>query len=223
MGILAAKTGGADFEKCPVGNHIARCYRVLQLGTITKDIKGKKKEMHEVRIDWELCYEKTVFNAEKGEEPFIVGKTYTLSLADNAFLRKDLENWRGQKFTEEELAGFDLVKLLGVPCLVNVAHVERNGRTYADVIGVAPLAKGSIAAEQYMPSTFLEFENFDWDVYDSLSDYFKTRIANSKEYGALKLAREAEQRANATKTHGSAAAPEQPAAAAIENPDDLPF
>jgi hypothetical protein len=221
MGILAAKTGGADFEKCPEGNHIARCYRVLQLGTVTRDIKGQSKDIHEVRIDWELCYEKTVFNPDKGEEPFTIGKTYTLSLADNAHLRRDLESWRGKKFTDEELEGFDLTKLLSAPCLVNVAHNERNGKTYADVISVAPLAKGSIAAEQYMQSAILEFDNFNWDVYDSLSDYFKTRIANSHEYGALKLAREAEQRANATKTHGSAAAPGQPAA--IENPDDLPF
>ena len=42
---------------------------------------------------------------------FDVARVYTLCLHERAALRKDLESWRGRKFTEQELDGFDLEKL----------------------------------------------------------------------------------------------------------------
>ena len=54
--------------------------------------------------------------------PFAVSKTYTASLFEAAALRKDLESWRGKSFTEEELGGFDISKLLGCTARIEVGH-----------------------------------------------------------------------------------------------------
>ncbi len=75
-------------------------------------------------------------------------KRYTLSLHENASLRKDLENWRGKKFTEEELQGFDLEKLLGVNALITVVHSQgADGKTYSNIAAVSKLMKGMAPLE----------------------------------------------------------------------------
>lgn len=75
-------------------------------------------------------------------KPFIVQKRYTASLHEKSKLRPELESWRGRAFTEDELKEFDLEKLLGANCLLNVAHVVKDGKTYANVTAVMPLKRG---------------------------------------------------------------------------------
>jgi hypothetical protein len=74
----------------------------------------------------------------------LVFKRYTLSLNEKASLRHDLESWRGKPFTFEELAGFDVEKLIGANCLVNVQHKVGTERTFANVVSVMPLIKGMV-------------------------------------------------------------------------------
>jgi hypothetical protein len=49
---------------------------------------------------------------------------------------------RGRAFTDSELMGFDLESLIGLPCLLNVVHVTRDGTTYSNVSSVMRLPKG---------------------------------------------------------------------------------
>lgn len=221
MPIIATNNGGGgDFAKAPEGTHVARCYRVIQLGTITKNILGQDKRIHEVRIDWELPNELHVFSEENGEEPFTIGTTYTLSLAENAKLRKMLESWRGKKFTDEELKGFDVSKLIGATCLVNVGHNEsKAGKIYADVMSVMPVVKGTEVPGPILQPLLLEFDTFDWNAYESLSQHWQDRIANSEEYGALLSAKQASEKASAQRTHGQASTTE----VVGDGSDDLPF
>jgi hypothetical protein len=99
----------------------------------------------QVYVAWELPDEQVTWTDRDGNErtgPMRIGKTYTVSLHENANLRADLESWRGRPFTEQELEGFDITKLGGVPCLINVAHKQGgNGKTYANVVAVTPLPK----------------------------------------------------------------------------------
>ena len=72
-------------------------------------------------------------------------KKYTLSLGEQANLRKDLESWRGKPFSAEELAGgFDLEHLYGINCLLGIQH-EQNAdgtKTYANITAILPPQKG---------------------------------------------------------------------------------
>jgi hypothetical protein len=73
--------------------------------------------------------------------PFIVQKRYTASLNEKATLRKELESWRGRPFTQEELDAFDLDKLIGANCQLNIQHVTKEGKLYANVVSIVPLGK----------------------------------------------------------------------------------
>jgi hypothetical protein len=134
MAIIAKRTG-EDFKPVPAGVHTAVCCDVVDLGLVQVTYDGKTKEQHKIRIIWEIDEE-----MDDGRR-FSIGKRYTNSLSDQATLRKDLESWRGRQFTEAELNGFDLEKLIGISALVNVTHATREGKNWADVSGVMPLAK----------------------------------------------------------------------------------
>lgn len=45
--------------------------------------------------------------------------------------------------------------------------------------------KGQEVAEQINPARLLSFDNFDWNVFESLSDWLKDKIKSSEEYKRL--------------------------------------
>lgn len=148
MAILATDTGGGgDYKPVPPGNHRAVCSMVVDLGNqrIQSQMYGESIK-RQVYVAWELPDEPITWTDKEGHErsgPMRIGKTYTVSLHENANLRADLESWRGKAFNDEERAGFDITKLAGVAALVNVTHkAAGNGKTYANVTAVTPLPKG---------------------------------------------------------------------------------
>ncbi len=126
-----------EFSKAPEGLHEAVCSRIVDLG-MQQTAYGPK---HLIKLYWQIGEKEP----ETGRQ-FTVGRRYTLSFASKAKLRGDLEIWRGRKFTPEELQGFDLERLLGKPCQIQIAHNFGNdGETWANVQAVVPAAKGSVA------------------------------------------------------------------------------
>lgn len=132
---IIARDNARDNQKAPEGLHGAVCVDVVDLGIV--DGPYGKKAM--VKLAWQI----EEVN-EETKKPFTVQRRYGNSLNDKATLRKDLETWRGKKFTKEELAGFDLEKLLGANCQLQIVHnVTDDGSTYANVHAIVPAAKGS--------------------------------------------------------------------------------
>jgi len=127
---------GSSFTPCPAGPHSATLVDVIDLGLVTSVYEGKSKTAHKVRLVWQV--------AERKDDgtPYQVSKQYTASLHEKASLRKDLEAWRGQPFTKEQAAGFDIEVLLHKPCLLNVQHADRAGSTFANVTSLMRLPKG---------------------------------------------------------------------------------
>lgn len=153
MGLTVADSGGGDFKLPPEGNHLAVCFALIDMGMQESSYNGETKVQHKIRVGWELHTDERL---EDGRL-FSVWKNYTASLHEKATLRQDLERWRGRSFTAEELEGFDLKAVVGVPCLVQVTHkTVEGGKTYANVTGVSSLPRG-------MPKP--EREN-DLQVYD---------------------------------------------------------
>jgi hypothetical protein len=187
MAIIAEKKEGGNFKQVEPGMYPARCYSMIEIGTIDTEFNGETKKAHKVSITWELPTEKAVFHEDRGEEPFVVSKTYTLSMHEKATLRKDLESWRGKGYTEEEAKRFDITKLLGQPCNLNVIHVpgKEAGKTYVQVASISPLMKGQVCPAQINPLRVLSYDNFDFEVFDNLSDYMKEKIKSSEEYRKL--------------------------------------
>lgn len=184
MGIYAEKKD-SEFQSVNPGTHLARCYRMIEIGTIKEDYMGEAKTLQKVMISWELPTEKAVFDEAKGEEPFAVSKTYTLSMHEKANLRKDLESWRGKGFTEEEAKRFDLTQLLGKPCLLSIIRQPSKsnpGREYTVISSISPLMKGQQCPDQINPTKVLSYDEFNWELFDSLSDYTKDKIKSSIEF-----------------------------------------
>jgi hypothetical protein len=147
MAIIAKSSGeGTSFEPAPSGVHQAVCVDVQDLGVLEVTWQGTKKQQHKINVAWQIAEER-----EDGK-PFLVFKRYTLSLHEKSGLRKDLESWRGRKFTREEEMGFDVEKLIGVNCLLNIQHNQVGDRTYANVVSIMPLVKGmpTMAAREYV-------------------------------------------------------------------------
>jgi hypothetical protein len=131
--MILKDTGGGDFAQCPEGSHIARCIKLIDIGTQKGEYEGKATVRRQLIITWELPNE-LIPNGELAGKPFGVSRFYTASLGEKAALRKDLENWRGRKFTEKELLGFDLKAVLGAPCMLSVVHTEKGKAKVAGVM-----------------------------------------------------------------------------------------
>lgn len=173
-----------QFETTPQGNHIAVCYRVIDLGTQQVEWQGQIKHQRKVLISWEIPDEKMADG-----RPFTIGQKFTWSMSEKANLRATLESWRGKAFTEADFGpqGFDIMNIIGVGCMVNVVHAHKNGKTYANIASVAKLPKGVEAPGPSNPRNFvwLSREEFVQANFDSLSDSLKAQIQQSPEFKAL--------------------------------------
>lgn len=188
MGSINATNSGAARELIPAGNYIARCYQMIEIGTVTENILGKQVIAKKARIGWELPTELKVFKEENGEQPLVISKEYTLSMNEKSNLRKDLKSWRGKDFTEEEAKCFDITKLLGVPCMLNIIHKPSTTdptKVYEQIAGITPMPKGVTAPAQINPTFLLSYDDFDRDKFDGLPDFIKDKMKTSAEYNAL--------------------------------------
>lgn len=174
------KGKGGEYENPELGAFSAICYKVIDLGTQDVVWQGSKKRQHKALISWELSQKM------KDGRPFAISKKYTVSLAENAALRKDLEAWRGKKFSQEELDTFTEKSILSKPCLLTLVS-SKDGQ-YVNVGNVTVLPAGMPVSPQINPNVFLSLqkEEFDQKVFDGLSDKLKAQIMLSPEWHELK-------------------------------------
>lgn len=186
MSLMASDSGGGDFKPAPASVYTGRCYRVIDHGTQTEVYRatGEKKIARKVLIGWELFGEdadgQPILNDDG--KPFIIGQRYTLSLHKKAKLRADLEAWRGRPFTDEELRGFDVQKLLGAYCLVNVTHSTSNGKTYANVASLTPLPRQMARPEPVNDNQFFNVNEPDMAMFEKFSNGIKDKIKSCAEW-----------------------------------------
>jgi len=178
MAILAQK-GGGDFEICPAGVYTGRCFKVVDIGTQKSEFQGEVKMSRKVIISWELLGGEMMADGR----PFSVAKRLTLSLHPKSQMRPLLAAWRGRDFTVEEEAGFDVSKLLGAYCLLNVIHeTGKNGTVYSNIGSIMPLPKGTVKPDGVNPIVLFEIDNPDMKIYEAMSDKMKTLIRDTPEW-----------------------------------------
>lgn len=189
MSIIATnKGGGNNIEPIPTGNYPARCYSMIHIGTVEENILGTIKILNKVRITWELPTELKVFKEENGEQPIVISKEFTLSMHEKSTLRNYLKNWRGKDFTEEEANAFDITKLIGVPCMLNITHKKsKDGqRTYAEIGSISTMPKGFECPPQINESFIFTYENFNENNFNKLPEFIRLKMITSEEYKKLK-------------------------------------
>lgn len=139
--MLTAKENGnrSSYPGLEPGLYLAVCYSVVDIGE--HENRMYNNTSRQVVLTWELPNE--MIEVEERRLPRAVSKFFTLSLNEKAKLRGFLENWRGRAFSAEELAGFDLKNLLGVPCMLNMVEVKRQDSAKQTVVGsVSRVPKG---------------------------------------------------------------------------------
>jgi hypothetical protein len=179
MTTIVATTGTNEYPKVPTGVHNARCVRVIDLGTQRSDYGGNITFKRQVLIIWEVP------DQMSNDQPMTISKFYTLSLHEKSNLGMDLTSWRGRPFTEQEKEGFDITKLIGVPCQINVMH---NDSGKEKVSSVMPLGKDTQIHEQYHESISFSIDDFQKgqrEQFNKLSEGIRKMILRSKELDGI--------------------------------------
>lgn len=185
---IYATNSATKRELIPAGNYIGRCYQMIHIGTVTEFYQGEPKTLNKVRIGWELPTEKRVFKEENGEQPLVISKEFTLSMNEKSNLRKMLASWRGKDFSEDEIKKFDITKLLGVPCMINIIHKPKASDptvVYEQIATISPVPKGLAVPGQENKNIVLSYDNFDQALFDSLPDFIKDKMKGSIEFAAM--------------------------------------
>jgi len=190
MGLVAKADEGSSFIPVPPGMHLARCYRIVDLGTQESTYMGNVKQVHRVMFQFEVHSEDAKGNplVTSSGDPMTVSKTFTVSLADKATLRKDLETWRGKPFTSEEKNGFELKNVLGQWAMITVSENESNGKTYTNIANINPVPatiKKNGLPEGKNDLKLFSIDDADMELFDSFSEGLKEKIRKSPEWERL--------------------------------------
>lgn len=178
MALTISHSDSTDFELPPAGATAARCCAVIDLGTQETTYQGEAKSSAKLLLTFELAEQRS------DGTPHRVSRRMTASLHKKAQLRAFLEQWRGRAFTDDELRAFNVGKLLGAPCLLNLVHVERAGKQYANILSVSPVPKGMTAPDLHEPAVLFDLAAPDWQVFAGLGSRLQDTIAASPEYRA---------------------------------------
>ena len=176
---IVAKNSENEYPKVPTGVHNARCIRVIDLGTQRNDYQGQITWKRQALIIWELPQQLS------NDVPMTISKFYTLSLHEKSNLSMDLVSWRGRPFTETEKKGFDITKLIGIPCQLNVMHTDSGKERVSSVM---PLGKGAKINEQFHPSVSFSIDDFQKgkrETFNQLSEGIRKMILRSKELDGI--------------------------------------
>ena len=178
---IVAKGGekSSSFPSVPVGVHKARCIKVIDLGTQKNEFEGNITWKRQILVIWEVPEQ-----TSETSEPLTISKFYTLSLHEKSNLGIDLTSWRGRPFSETEKKGFDISKLIGHTCLLNVIQGNKNNK----IGSIMPLPKGDKIAEQYHTGVVFDLEKYQKgqkEVFNQLSEGIRNIILRSKELEGL--------------------------------------
>jgi len=176
-----------SYTPAPAGSHIARCVSIVFLGTQPQEYMGvEKAPRKEIEFKWELPYEMQTFNSDKGEQPFMVSKIYTIVCGEKTNWSKDMNAWTGTVIDEN----FKPLSMLGKPCNITVEQKEsKNGKKSSKVVAVTGLPKGTTCPDRINELKLLTFGHWDEAIFQEQSEWIREKkIAMSPEYKRMNRA-----------------------------------
>jgi hypothetical protein len=142
--IILRDTPQFDRELPPEGDTLGVCFNVFNLG-MQETPYGIKPQVS-IYFEIDVRYSDGPF---KGKRMVIGTRPYTASLSDKANLRRDLQNWRGAPFSDEELKGWDIKKVKGKPAILTIVH----NNNFADIAGIRKAVVLDPATGKLIPHT----------------------------------------------------------------------
>lgn len=185
----APKTDNKPRELVPEGNHVARLYNILYIGTIETPYTnedGSPKYQNRVRLTFELPNELREFetDGEKVKKPMVISKEMTFSMYKGSLtaqLRTASHALIGQALKDEEAEAFDIDDLLGMACMLEIVHEEYQGSPYAKVVNYSSIPKGMDVPEQVNESTTMSYDSPEEEL-EKLPEFIREKVKSSKEY-----------------------------------------
>jgi hypothetical protein len=168
MATYPAKSGG-DFVKAPEGTHLAICTLIADVGLQPGSGQFPDPKV-KIYMRWEIPAERVEIDGK--DLPQIIYNNYTASMGSKANLRKAVESWRGKAMTDSEAELFDVRKLLGQTCMLQVVH-SPDGQ-YANVKNVMAPPKGTKALKAEGPTVY--YGTDDDAAYDALPAFLRKKI-----------------------------------------------
>lgn len=182
--ILTAQETENDIPPMEEDTYPARCFAIVKAGTIHSDLFDKDQSL--IYFGFEFPTE--MIKLGQDLQPRIIwSRPYTESLNKKANLRKMLETWRGKAFTDTELKGFSLKKILGAPCMASVVQTPAvsGGRIYNNIVSMVKVPKGYHVDEINQEFIFnASAPDEDLSKVDELQvpNWLKEKIKASNEY-----------------------------------------
>lgn len=172
MATYSAK-GGKEFAKVSAGTHMAVCTLVADVGLQPGSPKFPDPKVR-IFLRFEIPSERITYEKDgvEHEGPAVIYHNWNASMNPKATMRKHIESWRGSKFTAADAEQFDVRKLLGQTCLVQVVHTE-DGQ-YANVANIMAPPKGTpkVKAE----GTLVYYGPDDDTQYDALPAFLRKKV-----------------------------------------------
>ena len=190
MSLTIKSSGEGNFIQVPTGMHLARCYRIVDLGTQKTEYMGQVRYLPKVMLQFEIHSEN-----DKGEplqttegKPLILSKTYTASNSERSNLIKDLQTWRGKEFSESERKQASIIAVIGQWGMINVVETENNGRTYTNISSINPVPaaiKKNGLPQAVNPEVIFNLDDFNEEIFNSFSEGIQNKIKQSTEWSQI--------------------------------------
>jgi len=138
-------TGGSgkEFARLAPGTYVAVCDQVVALG-LQEGSAAFPAPKYQAFLRFQVPGERVDIDRD-GETvnlPMTIHSKYTASMNEKATLRKQIESWRGKKFSDEEAADFDVASIAGKACMLSVQEVDKGEKVYSTISGISALPKG---------------------------------------------------------------------------------
>jgi len=165
-------------EQLPDATHPALLRRIIELGNLPNVWNNVTTVRPRVLLTWVIPSVTLMI----GNQPCsaLVHKEYLFSLQQNAHLYKDIVAMRGREFGEEyDNTPFDLLSLLGLPCLVTTK--QETGK-HPIVIKLDAFPEDEFYPETDLAFQSLTYAHFDWALFNSLSRTIREKMEKTPQF-----------------------------------------
>ena len=180
MSLFVEEKTSSALPPLPEDTYPAVCYALIDIGEQYSQVFEKYTK--KVVIGWELIGETVTIDGE--EQPRTFFNTYTASLSTKSLLRKDLVSWRGRDFTVDELKGFNLRNIVGIPCMLQIVHKKNadGSKVYANLASVTKVPKMLKIEKGKLAPVIYDIDESDPAIVETLPQWLQDKIHDSRSY-----------------------------------------
>ena len=180
MPITASADGNGERFIYEPDRYDAVCFQIVDLGTHSSEWQGKTIRNRKCLIGFEVT--DVTMEYEGKEMPRVISRQLTVSLSEKSNMRPLLESWRGRSFTFEEESAFDIGKLLGCTCEIQIItkKSKTNGSEYSFIQNMLTPKGGVKVVTPKTPTIYFSFED-DMEIPE-MPEWLSKIIMESEEW-----------------------------------------